>query len=173
MQNENLKSIIESLHPLEIKVLFALESGKSIGDSQLVEKASIEQAQKDMAIGWLLAKGIIKVIDEAVEKSVILTETGEKYRDLKVPELRIFQAIKDNPECTMADIKGRADLDPTEVSSAIGALKDSGIIKIAQGGRFEIVDSTLIDEYERSQNLITTVSNRGEIKLSELSQNVS
>jgi len=170
MGNEDIKNIIESLHPLEIKVLFALESGKSIGDSQLVEKASIEQAQKDMAIGWLLAKGIIKVIDEAVEKSVILTETGERYRDLKVPEIRIFQAIKDNPECTMVDIKERADLDPTEVSSAIGALKDSGIIKIAQGGRFEIVDSTLIDEYERSQNLITTVSNRGEIKLSELSE---
>src|SRR3990170_8619899 len=170
MGNEDIKNIIESLHPLEIKVLFALEAGKSIGDSQLVEKASIEQAQKDMAIGWLLAKGIIKVVDEAVEKSVVLTETGEKYRDLKVPELRIFQAIKDNPECSMADIKGRADLDPTEVSSATGALKDSGIIKIVQGGRFEIVDETHLDEYERSQTAITTVSCHLGIKLSELSE---
>src|SRR4030066_1150545 len=101
MKTEEVNSMVESLHPLEIKLLFVFEAGKAVDDNILIKEAAIEQSQKDMAIGWLLAKGILSVTGEAVERSVVLTETGERYSDLKIPELRIFQSVKDNPGYSM------------------------------------------------------------------------
>ena len=168
MNSEDLKDIVASLHPLEVKLLFAFEAGKTIDDSVLIDKASIEQAQKDMAIGWLVAKGIVNVVAEAVEKIVLLTETGENYRAQKTPELRIFHAIKENPDISMSEVRGRKDLDPTEISSATGALKDKGTIRIVTGGRFEIADELSLSEFEEVQRLISIVGERGEIDLSQL-----
>ncbi len=171
MEQNNIKSLIESLHPLEIKVLFAFEAGKTIADDLLIKGASIEQSQKDMAIGWLLAKGVVEVTEEKVARLVLLTETGEGYKDNQIPELRIHQAIKDNPEITMADIRGRSDFDPSEISSAVGALKEKGIIRIAAGGRFEIGDAASLSEFENIQQLVVTVGSRGEVNITELPEN--
>ncbi|MBI5407304.1 MAG: phenylalanine--tRNA ligase subunit alpha [Nitrospirae bacterium] len=174
MAKGETREIIDSLHPLEIRLLFAFEAGKVIDDSLLISRASVEQAQKDMAIGWLLAKGIVEVTGETVERIVALTEIGERYRDQKTPELRIYetirQTIRDNRDVNMSGIREREDLDPTEISSAIGALKDKGIVRIAQGGRIEIADESPVSEFEDIQTLITAVANRGEVNLSELSQ---
>lgn len=171
MESKDIKNLVDSLHPLEIKILFAFEAGKPADDVFLIKGAAIEQSQKDMAIGWLLAKGIVDVTSEEVERSVILTETGENYKNNQIPELRIYQAIKDNPEFTMADIRGRSDLDPSEISSAVGALKDKGIIRIAAGGRFETGDVSSLSEFESIQRLIITVGGRGEVNIAELPEN--
>src|SRR4030066_983191 len=134
MKTEEVNSMVESLHPLEIRLLFVFEAGKAVDDNILINEAAIEQSQKDMAVGWLLAKGILSVARETVDRSVVLTETGERDFDLKIPELRIFEAIKANPDYSMADVKGRDDIEPSEVSSAVGLMKEKGIIKIAAGG---------------------------------------
>src|SRR3972149_11982338 len=106
MTKEETREIVDSLHPLEVRLLFAFEAGKETGDSLLISRASVEQAQKDMAIGWLLAKGIVGVTGETVERIVALTEIGERYRDQKTPELRIYQeirrAIRDNRDVNMS-----------------------------------------------------------------------
>ncbi|HKZ71684.1 MAG TPA: phenylalanyl--tRNA ligase subunit alpha, partial [Nitrospirota bacterium] len=170
MAKGETREIIDSLHPLEVRLLLAFEAGKAIDDSLLISRASVEQAQKDMAIGWLLAKGIVEVTGETVERIVALTEIGERYRDQKTPELRIYQTIRDNPDVNMSGIREREDLDPTEISSATGSLKASGIIRIAQGGRLEIADPSPLSEFEDIQTLIVAVANRGEVNLSELSQ---
>src|SRR4030065_2293382 len=148
MKTSELHSIVDSLHPLEIRLLFVFEAGKSVDDNILIKEASIEQSQKDMAIGWLLAKGILTVTGETVDRSVVLTETGERYSDLKITELRIFQSVKDNTGYSMSDVKGRDDIEPAEISSAVGLLKEKGIFKITAGGRLEMGDSSLISEFE-------------------------
>lgn len=168
MERKEIKNIVESLHPLEVKILFVFKAGETIPDAQILQQASIEQGQKDMAIGWLQAKGIVQVVEERVTKSVTLTETGEQYKLQGIPERRILQAIKDKPGCTMADIRGRGDLDPTEISSATGALKASGVIKIAEGGRLEIVNESAMDEFEQKQRLIDDVAAGGSLTLSGL-----
>src|SRR4030067_3515573 len=170
MKTNELNSTVESLHPLEIKLLFVFEAGKAVDDNILINEAAIEQSQKDMAIGWLLAKGILSVARETVDRSVVLTETGERYFDLKIPELRIFGAIKTNPDYSMADVKGRDDIEPAEISSAVGLLKEKGIVKIAAGGRLEMGDASLISEFEDIQRLINVVRKKGEIGLTEFAE---
>src|SRR4030065_567331 len=171
MNTDLLTNIAENLQPLELKILFVFEAGKSVEDNILIKEASIEQSQKDMAIGWLLAKGIRTVTGETVERSVVLTETGERYSDLKITELRIFQSVKDNTGYSMSDVKGRDDIEPAEISSAVGLLKEKGIFKITAGGRLEMGDSSLISEFEDIQRMINVVREKGEIGLTELSEN--
>lgn len=188
MGTEDIRNIVESLHPLELKILFAFEAGKDIVDGALIEIAAIEQSQKDMAIGWLLSKGVVKVTEEKADRFVVLTEIGENYKENHIPELRIYKAIKDNPEVTMAEIRGRSDLDPSEISSAIGSLKDKGIVRIAAGGILEIADEnhppipplnkggnggggSPLSEFEAVQQLIVNVGSRGEVDIAELSEN--
>ena len=171
MIQEDLNSMVESLHPLEINILFVFEAGKAVDDNLLIKEASIEQSQKDMAIGWLLAKGILSVTGETVARSVVLTEAGERYFDLKIPELRIFQSIKANPDYSMSDVKGRDDIEPAEISSAVGLLKEKGIIKVAAGGRLEMGDGSLISGFEDIQRLISIVREKREISLTDLSEN--
>ncbi|MBI5756500.1 MAG: phenylalanine--tRNA ligase subunit alpha [Nitrospirae bacterium] len=171
MKTEDSGNIIDSLHPLELKILFVFQAGKTVDDNVLVTEASIEQSQKDMAIGWLLAKDVLSVDSEVVEKTVTLTETGERYADSKIPELRIFQSIKDNPGYSMADVKGRGDIEPTEISSAIGILKDKGIIRVVPGGKLEIGDESLLSEFEGVQRLVNAVKDKAEIRLSDLPEN--
>jgi len=168
LEQEEIKDIVESLHPLEVKLLSAFESGGTVSDESLLRQASIEQAQKDMAIGWLQAKGIVRVVEEKVTRFVSLTETGESYRERGIPEIRILKTVKDKPGCTMDDIRGRGDLDPTEISSAIGTLKGRGVIRIAERGRLEIIDETAMDEFEQKQRLIEIIAKGGSI-LTELS----
>src|SRR4030067_2707987 len=117
MNTDELHNIVESLHPLELKILFVFEAGKAVDDNILINEAAIEQSQKDMAIGWLLAKGILSVARETVDRSVVLTETGERDFDIKIPELRIFGAIKANPDYSMADVYARDVIGPAELRS--------------------------------------------------------
>lgn len=169
MNAEDLNNIVDSLHPLETKLLLAFVAGKVVDDDRLIKEASIEPSQKDMATGWLLAKGILTVASETVERSVVLTETGERYSDIRIPELRIFQSVKENPAYSMSDVKGRDDIEPSEISSAVGLLKEKGIIRIAAGGCLEMGAAALISEFEDIQRLINLVKGKREIRLNELS----
>ena len=72
-------ALIDSLHPLEIKVLLALAtrpSGTALGSEQLADAAELEASQLSMAIEWLLAKSLIAVQTETVTPILSLTKVG-------------------------------------------------------------------------------------------------
>lgn len=169
-ERKDIRDIVESLHPFEIKILFALGEKQKKSDEELIRETSLDKAQKDMATGWLLTKGIVRIAGEKTEETVTLTETGKKYKEWLVPELRIFNAIKENPGYTMGDIRKRDDLEGEEISSAIGSLKEQGIIQIASGGILNIVNETNITRFSEIQNLINTVAEKGEVVLTEFTE---
>ena len=55
-------------------------------------------------------------------------------------------------------------MEPTEISSAIGALKEAGIISIIEGGYLSLIkDDTA--EFDRLQEIIEWLEKAGEIDL--------
>ncbi|MBW8065341.1 MAG: hypothetical protein FVQ04_05590, partial [Nitrospira sp.] len=137
-------SFLDSLHPLEIKVLTALHEAPSSASlrEELIAKASgLDPSQLSMAVEWLLAKSLIKVESEKVIPIVTLTQTGEHYFEKYAPVERILSAVQDpgqtGKRLTIQDIQSREGLEPSEVSSAIGCLKKEGAIRIVQGGYIE------------------------------------
>ncbi|MBA2251925.1 MAG: hypothetical protein H0W13_04345, partial [Nitrospirales bacterium] len=139
-------ALFESLHPLEIKVLTALGSHQAQSQSPLREEplthaTALEPSQISMAIGWLLAKSLIRVEQELFHTSVSLTDVGKHYFEKYAPIERILSILKQvqqtEKRLTIHDIQTSEGLEPTEMSSAIGTLKKEGAVRIVSGGFVE------------------------------------
>ncbi|MDQ6732861.1 MAG: hypothetical protein M3Z35_01900, partial [Nitrospirota bacterium] len=145
---QDASALFESLHPLEIKVLMALGSHQAQSQSQsplreepLTHATALDPSQISMAIGWLLAKSLIRVEQELLHTAVSLTDVGEHYFEKYTPIERILSTVKQAQQTekrlTTQDIQMSEGLEPTEMSSAIGALKKEGAIRIVPGGFVE------------------------------------
>lgn len=137
-------SLLDRLHPLEIKVLLALGKASSRGplaEEDIVKDAGIESSQLNMAAEWLLAKSLIHVGSEEVASFVSLTEIGQHYFEKYAPIERILSTLRDAAErgahLTVQEIQAREQLEPSEISGAIGCLKKEGAVQIVAGGVVE------------------------------------
>lgn len=136
-------SQIDSLHPLEIKVLVSLAARPSAAASldELAGVSALEPSQLSMAVEWLLAKSLIAVQSETVTQSVALTKIGESYAGGKTPIELILNAAREagrtGKRITVQDIQRQEGFDAGDISGAVGTLKKEGAILIVQGGCLE------------------------------------
>ena len=133
----DIPGLIDSLHPLEIKVLTAFGArpfGSVLGTEQLAAAAELEPSQLSMAIEWLLAKSLIVVHAETVTPVVSLTKIGEQYCETASPIERVFTAAREvastGKRLTISDLQAQDGLDPSDVSKAVGRLKKEGVLLI-------------------------------------------
>ena len=140
----DISSLINSLHPLEIKVLtaFGAQPRDSVLETdQLAAATDLEPSQLSMAIEWLLAKSLLSIDKETVTPVVSLTTVGELYGENRSPiELVLAEARKitsSGQRLTIQDLQSRDGLDPSDVSKAVGRLKKEGALLIVQGGCIE------------------------------------
>ena len=139
----DIASLIDSLHPLEVKVLSTFGAGPSavLLTEQLAQTSGLEPSQLSMAVEWLLAKSLLTVDIETVTPIVSLTKIGELYFEKYSPIERVLSAARDaattGKRLTIQDIQTRECLEPAEVSGAIGRLKKEGALLIVQGGCLE------------------------------------
>jgi len=119
---------------------------------------------------WLQSKGLLAVKDESVTSLVSLTETGREYLEKGTPEMRIINALREGKQFTVKDIIQTWGMDPSEVSSAVGALKEAKVVQIAQGGILVSVAGADILTYEYLPALIKTVAGKDQSDLTSFSQ---
>jgi phenylalanyl-tRNA synthetase alpha chain len=144
-------TLIESLHPLELKVLTSLSrltvqstgpSTTGIPEERLAEAAGLEPSQLSMAVEWLLAKSLVQVTSKTVTGIVMLTKIGEQYFEKYSPAERLLSAVRHASQTgkrlTIQDIQALEGLEPSEVSGVIGQLKKEGAIRTAAGGYIEL-----------------------------------
>lgn len=134
---------MDTLHPLESKVLLALarRPGSPATLDHLAESTGLEPSQLSMAIEWLLAKSLIAVHAETVAHIASLTPVGESFLEKHAPIERVLSAAKEASQTgkrlTIQDIQTQEALEPSDVSKAVGTLKKEGAILIVQGGCIE------------------------------------
>jgi len=140
----DISAVIDSLHPLEIKVLTTLGTrppGTALDSEQLAAAAELEPSQLSMAVEWLLAKSLIAIQTETVTPMVSLTKIGEEYYRTASPLERVVAAAREatgtGKRLTIPDLQAQGGLDPSDVSKAVGRLKKEGVILIIQGGCIE------------------------------------
>jgi phenylalanyl-tRNA synthetase alpha chain len=170
MATSDLLKLIESLHPLENKVLLCFDRGESLSAADILKSSGLDESRLDMASGWLQSKGLLEVKDVSVTSLVSLTETGKEYLEKGTPEVRIINALKEEKQFTVKDIIQSWGMEPSEVSSAVGALKEAGVVRIAQGGILEIVPGADIAAYEFLNGLIKIVAGHDQSELSTFSE---
>src|SRR5512139_4076756 len=158
MATSDLVKLLESLHPLENKVLLCFDRGENLSAADILKSSGLDESRLDMASGWLQAKRLLGVKDEAVTSLVSLTETGREYLEKGTPEMRIIDALKERKQFTVKDMIQSWGMEPTEVSSAVGALKEDGIIRIVQGGILALDPSVTTKKHEFLTSLIRHVA---------------
>lgn len=143
----DLAPLIASLHPLETRVLTVLGqhqaktppgSAPALREEQLAQEAGLEPSQLSMAVGWLLAKSLLRTESETITPVASLTGIGERYFEKYSPVERIFTAVreaaKSGKTLTIQEIQSQEGIEPGEMSTAIGCLKKEGAVRITQGG---------------------------------------
>jgi len=176
MTPSELIKALESLHPLEVTVLLRSfhpdDSDEAPRAASIIMKASgLDRSRVDMALGWLETKGLFQVVSESVIKSIVtLTESGREYREKGMPETRIITALREGKQFTVKDVLQSWGMEPTEVSSAVGALKDYGVIRIIQGGVLQLDPLASTAPYEFLQKLINEVGAKDKPELSTFTQ---
>lgn len=134
-------SSIDSLHPLETKVLATLAGEtppRPLPFETVREATDLEASQLNMAVEWLLAKGLIRVQQETVTSLVSLTAVGEEYQAGQTPIERVLTTVSEGTglgqSYTIQDLQATGQLEPSQISGVIGVLKKEGSILIVQGG---------------------------------------
>jgi phenylalanyl-tRNA synthetase alpha chain len=123
-----------------------------------------------MASGWLQPKGLLQVKDESITSLVTLTETGRDYLEKGTPEMRIITALREGKQFTVKDVIQSWGMDPSEVSSAMGGLREAGVVRIVQGGVLELVSGADISAYDFLTGLIKTASEKENAELNTFSE---
>lgn len=117
--------IIESLHPLERKVLPLIKDVILLGD--LAKKSGLKEVEAMRALQWLENKGIIK-IETATREIVALDENGKIYVKSGLPERRFLESLE--REATYNEMKNKTGLKDDEMIKCIGVLKSRYAITV-------------------------------------------
>lgn len=171
-------SLIDSLHPLESKVLTALVDCPSAGVSLdgIARATQLEASQLSMALEWLLAKALVRVQSESTTSWVSLSKAGEGYGEQGAPAVRIYETIVSakyrGEDLTIQGLGARLGLAPSDISGVIGALKKEKVILIVQGGyiQWEGLESptvsaikTLMDDLRPGAKEFTSLSPQAQV----------
>ena len=144
----DLADLLTTLHPLEAKVLRALDgTPDAAGEARIAELAGIQEAQARMASEWLLAKAAVEVASEESVPFVSLDDTGRAFAQDGIPEVRIRSRLETSP-AAMNELGDAKDL-----SAAIGALKKAGLITVA-GGKFTVAPGADWSAIDADQALV-------------------
>ena len=100
--SQDIAQLIAGLHPLEKKVLVAFKNTeRPQWESELQQQTGLDEARLSMALGWLQSKEIVSLEREETTTMVSLTELGEKYKRIQIPELRLIKEIRTNRQITI------------------------------------------------------------------------
>ncbi len=171
MTSSDLQKQLESLHPLENKVLLCFLADERFAGPDILKSSGLDESRLDMASGWLQSKGLLDVKDESVTSLVSLTETGREYLEKGTPEMRIINALREGKQFMVKDVIQSWGMEPSEVSSATGELKNRGVLRIVQCGVLELASDADISPYEFLPDLIKTVAAKDNADLSTFSEN--
>lgn len=126
---------LASLHPLEVKLLRALDGHpEPFAESPaLASRAGLDEAQLRSAVGWLAARGVLAQASETASDEVSLGDLGEAAIKDGLPELVIHQRLTHAP-IPMKELKAAfAPLPEDVVGTAFGALKKAGAVTVDKG----------------------------------------
>jgi phenylalanyl-tRNA synthetase alpha chain len=129
----DVRTLAETLHPLERKVLPLLE--KHAAAPEIAQLARMQEVEVVRAFQWLSNKGAAAL--SADEQELIdLGANGQEYRTAGLPERRALQALAKAP-VRLNDLPAAAGITGEELTFCLGALRGRKAMTL-EGGRAAI-----------------------------------
>lgn len=124
----DIKSLVRTLHPLEIKVLGAYAPGEELSAARLAADLGYKEGQANQAFSWLSAKGLAEEAGRASRTVYELTPQGLDWISAGTPEERILRHLTDKGPARLPEICAALGLEQKDVGSAFGLLSKEGAL---------------------------------------------
>jgi phenylalanyl-tRNA synthetase alpha chain len=131
------RSLVKSLHPLEVKVLLrygdpeAIASGSERLDSaRLASELGYKEGHSNQAFSWLSAKGLAAEDGREARTVYELTELGREFWKKGTPEERIIVKIAEKGPMSLPELCSELGLEQKDVGSAFGQLSKEGVLAL-------------------------------------------
>jgi len=134
---EKLDVVLESLHPLERRVLRYIKDNVTVKDNVTADEisfsAKMQKVEAMRALQWLESKKAL-ILNQKLIEVVELDKNGEFCIKKGFPEKRFLKAlIESSKPLEFNKIAEHANLEKDEISSTLGILKKNKLIKIENG----------------------------------------
>ena len=122
----DIQKIIDTLHPLERKVLPLLLKYYSL--KEIIKVSGMQEVEVMRAVQWLNNKKLI-FINETYEELIFLGENGKKYLESALPERLYLNAVSEK-SLTLDEIGEKTKLTREELEVSLGILRRKNAIEI-------------------------------------------
>ena len=122
------RSLVKSLHPLEVKILLRYAAGDELDAARLEAEPGYKEGQASQAFSWLVAKGLAI---EAVRTTTLvyeITALGREAAEKGTAEERILAFLREKGGARLPEIAGALALEQKDVGSAFGILSKEGLV---------------------------------------------
>ena len=122
------RSLVKSLHPLEVKILLRYAAGDELDAARLEAELGYKEGQASQAFSWLVAKGLAV---EAVRTTTLvyeITALGREAAEKGTAEERILAFLREKGGARLPEIAGALALEQKDVGSAFGILSKEGLV---------------------------------------------
>ncbi len=126
----DIKSLVRTLHPLEIKVLGAYAPGEELSADRLAADLGYKEGQANQAFSWLSAKGLAEEAGRVSRTVYELTPQGLDWISEGTPEERILRHLTDKGPARLPEICAALGLEQKDVGSAFGLLSKEGALSM-------------------------------------------
>ncbi|GAB4366521.1 MAG: phenylalanine--tRNA ligase subunit alpha [Spirochaetales bacterium] len=124
----DLSGIVQSLHPLEVRVLRAFQPGTLLTAERLQKELSFNTGQANQVFSWLQAKGLLEEASRKTLRFYELTDLGKEWAQRGTPEERILNHLKESGPATLPELARSLSLENKDAGSAYGALAKEGVL---------------------------------------------
>lgn len=130
----DIKKLINTLHPLERKVLPVLNSYKTL--PEIVSATGLKEVEVMRALQWMENKKIVKISTE-LKEVVSLDKNGQKYIKIGLPE-RLFIDVLKNRELSISRLEKLTKLSKDELNSCLGILRKKAMVIIIKNKELKV-----------------------------------
>lgn len=155
-------NLLESLSPLERKVLKVLKDHKKIREIEAFTKLTETEILRSLQ--FLENKNIVK-LNKKEKDVILLDENGLKYARNKLPERIFLESIK--TPLTLDEIKKKTNLDDNELRISLGVLKGKMAINVSNKISLTDQGKKLLDK-EMYEELFLHKLSQGGLTIEEL-----
>lgn len=145
----DIDKLIDTLHPLERKILPVLDRYDNISD--ISKNTGLQKVEVMRALQWLQNKDII-TLKEDLKELISLDTHGKKYLKEKLPENKFLETIKSKP-LSLDEIKQKSELRPDEFNVSLGILKSKAAIEIKKDKGVKVAITSQGKEFLKKESL--------------------
>ncbi len=122
------RSIVKSLHPLEVKLILRYGPADELDAARLARELGYKEGQANQAFSWLAAKGLAAESSRSTAAFFELTPLGRETAARGLPEERIISLLGEKGALRLPDICAALGLEQKDVGSAFGLLSKDGVV---------------------------------------------